>query len=169
VAGRPTDSHADRNYGGAGRARAGHGRVSRLQRPASRTAGRFFSIRPDGSDRQRVVDPGREPAVSADGRTLVFQRGRNLYIANRSGGDVRQVTDTPEAELTPSFSPSGNKILYATDRTIDNPAQIYTVRVDGSDRTRLTQGESSSDQPEYSPNGNRTSSPAGVAHLICRS
>jgi Tol biopolymer transport system component len=42
---------------------------------------------------------------------------------------------------------SGNKILYAT--------QIYTVRIDGTDRTRLTQGERSSAEPEYSPNGNR--------------
>ncbi len=106
--------------------------------------GAIFSIRPDGSDRQRLVDPGRQPAVSADGRTIVFQHRGNLYTANRSGGDVRQVTDTPTAELTPSFSPSGNKILYATERTIDDPAQIYTVRVDGSDRTRLTQNERSS-------------------------
>jgi Tol biopolymer transport system component len=116
--------------------------------------GAIFSIRPDGSDRQRLIDAGRQPAVSADGRTIVFQRRGNIYTANLSGGDVRQVTDTPEAEVTPSFSPSGNKILYATDKTADNPAQIYTVRVDGSDRTRLTQGQRSSGEPEYSPNGN---------------
>ena len=117
--------------------------------------GAIFSIRPDGSDRQRLVGSGRQPAVSADGRTIVFQRSGNLYTANRSGGEVRQITDTPKAELTPSFSPSGNKIVYATDRTIDDPAQIYTVGVDGTGRTRLTQSERSSLEPEYSPNGNR--------------
>jgi Tol biopolymer transport system component len=132
--------------------------------------GAIFSIRPDGGDRQRLVDAGREPAVSADGMTIVFQRAGNLYTANRSGGDVRQVTDTPKAERTPSFSPSGNKLLYATDKTIDDPAQIYTVRVDGTERTRLTQNELSSFEPEYSPNGNkiaftrqgRPPDPAGV-------
>jgi hypothetical protein len=51
-------------------------------------SGAIFSIRPDGSDRQRLVDSGRQPAVSADGRTIVFQRSGNLYTANRSGGEV---------------------------------------------------------------------------------
>jgi TolB protein len=117
--------------------------------------GAIFSIKPDGSDRQLVVDPGLEPAVSADGKTIVFRRGRNLFTANRFGDDVRRVTDTPKPELTPSFSPSGNKIVYSTDQTAAEPAQIFTVRVDGTDRTQLTHGKHSSLEPEYSPNGNR--------------
>ena len=115
----------------------------------------IYSIRPDGSDRDRIVDRGQEPAVSADGRTIVFRRRADLYTANRTGGDVQQLTETDVAERSPSFSPSGNKILFATAGAGGNPAQIFTVRQDGSDRTRLTQGDRPSSDPEYSPNGNR--------------
>ena len=41
----------------------------------------ILSIQPDGSDRQRLIDRGREPAVSADGRQIVFMRGGDLYLA----------------------------------------------------------------------------------------
>jgi Tol biopolymer transport system component len=115
----------------------------------------IFSIEPDGSGRERVADQGREPAVSADGRRIVYVKGGDLYTANRSGGDEVQVTDTPVVERQPSFSPSGNKLLFATDTTVHNPGHIFTVRVDGGDRTQLTQSERADSDPEYSPDGNK--------------
>ena len=115
----------------------------------------IFSIQPDGSDRQRLIDRGREPAVSADGRQIVFMRGGDLYLATRSGSDIVQVTDTDEAERNPSFSPSGNKLLFATDSTGGKPGHIFTMRTDGGDRTRLTQSQRPDSDPSFSPNGNK--------------
>jgi Tol biopolymer transport system component len=115
--------------------------------------GTIFSIRPDGSDRERVVDPGREPAVSADGKTVVFTREGDIYTANRSGGNVNQVTTAKKDEMDPSFSPNGNKILFATAQVGGKPGQIFTVRAEGGDRTRLTKAPRSGDEPEYSPDG----------------
>ena len=114
----------------------------------------IFSIQPDGSDRQRLIDRGREPAVSADGRQIVFMRGGDLYLATRSGSDIVQVTDTAEAERNPSFSPSGNKLLFATDSTGGKPGHIFTMRTDGGDRTRLTQSQRRDSDPSFSPTGN---------------
>jgi Tol biopolymer transport system component len=115
--------------------------------------GAIFSIRPDGSDRQRVVDPGREPAVSADGNTIVFTREGDIYTASRSGGNVNQVTTANKDEMDPSFSPNGNKILFATASVGGKTGQIFTVRAEGGDRTRLTKAPRSGSEPEYSPNG----------------
>ena len=115
----------------------------------------IFSIQPDGSDRQRLIDRGREPAVSADGRQIVFMRGGDLYLATRSGSDIVQVTDTAEAERNPSFSPSGNKLLFATDSTGGKPGHIFTMRTDGGDRTRLTQSQRPDSDPSFSPTGNK--------------
>jgi Tol biopolymer transport system component len=126
--------------------------------------GAIFSIRPDGSDRERVVDPGREPAVSADGTTIVFTREGDIYTASRSGGNVNQVTTAKRDEADPSFSPNGNKIIFAAR------GQIFTVRAEGGDRTPLRGGG----DPEYSPNGDTIvfsrdtpfPSPTAVAHLF---
>jgi TolB protein len=114
----------------------------------------IFSIDPDGSGRERVADRGREPAVSADGKRIVYVKGGDLYTANRSGGDEEQVTNTQVVERHPSFSPSGNKLLFATDTTVNKPGHIFTVRTDGGDRTQLTQSERPDSQPAYSPDGN---------------
>jgi TolB protein len=115
----------------------------------------IFSIEPDGTGRERVADRGREPAVSADGQRIVYVKGGDLYTASRSGGDEVQVTDTPVVERQPSFSPSGNKLLFATDTTVHKPGHIFTVRTDGGDRTQLTQSERADSDPEYSPDGDK--------------
>jgi TolB protein len=119
------------------------------------SASAIFSIDPDGSGRERLVDRGREPAVSADGKRIVYVKGGDLYTANRSGGDEVQVTDTPVVERHPSFSPSGNKLLFATNSTVNKPGHIFTVRTDGGDRTQLTQSEHGDSEPAYSPDGNK--------------
>jgi Tol biopolymer transport system component len=130
--------------------------------------GAIFSIRPDGSDRQKIVDPGREPAVSADGKTIVFTREGDIYTASRSGGNVNQVTTAQRDERDPSFSPNGNKILF-----VGRGGDFFTVRAEGGDRTRLPKSRFGSD-PEYSPNGNTIvfsrdtpfPSPTSVEHLF---
>jgi Tol biopolymer transport system component len=131
--------------------------------------GDIFSIRPDGSDRRLIIENGREPAVSADGTKIVFVRGGDLFTADRLGGSEQQVTATDDvAERNPSFSPSGNKILFNTDRSTadgEDPSQIhasqiFTVRWDGAERTLVTgrsgqPGGQANFDPEYSPNGKR--------------
>jgi len=115
----------------------------------------IFSIDPDGRGREKIVDRGREPAISADGKRLAFVRGGDLYTAGRLGGDPEQVVDASAKITSPAFAPSGNRIAYATAPTGGNPGHIFTVRVDGSDRTALTKSERSDESPEFSPGGGK--------------
>lgn len=114
-----------------------------------------FSIDPDGSGREKIVDGAREPAISADGKRLAYTKGGDLFTAGRLGGDPEEVIDTKAKIKSPAFSPSGNRIAYATAATGGNPGHIFTVRVDGSDRTALTKSESSDESPEFSPGGGK--------------
>lgn len=115
----------------------------------------IFSIDPDGSDRQQIVDGAREPAISADGKQLAYTKGGDLYTAGRLGGGPEQVIDTQAKVTSPSFAPSGNRIVYATASTGRNPGHIFTVRLDGSERTAITKSESSDESPEFSPGGGK--------------
>ena len=112
------------------------------------------SVDPQGGDRNKVTQ-GQEPAVSPNGRLIAFVRRGDIFTCNRIGGDERQVTDTPVVERTPSFSPSGNQLVFATDRRNGVGGDIVSIRADGSDRERLTVSEHVDFSPSYSPSGNK--------------
>ena len=112
------------------------------------------SVKPEGSDRTRVAE-GIEPAVSPNGSEIAYARRGDLYLAARGGTDEIQITNTPEVERTPSFSPSGNRLVFATERHQGEDGHIFSMRTDGGDRTRLTQSEQADFSPSYSPSGNK--------------
>jgi Tol biopolymer transport system component len=49
-----------------------------------------------------------------------LQRGGDIYVSDRRGTLLRQVTDNGRADSTPCWSPCGNFIMYSTT-DIDNP------------------------------------------------
>jgi TolB protein len=114
----------------------------------------IVSVDPQGGDRTKVTQ-GQEPAVSPNGRVIAFIRRGDIYICNKIGGDLLQLTDTPVVERTPSWSPYGNQLVFATDRRNGVGGDIVSIRGDGSDRERLTVSENVDFSPSYSPSGNK--------------
>jgi TolB protein len=85
------------------------------------------------------------PAWSPDGRRIAFSASRgeptdDLFLMRSDGGGVRRVTRTPFVdEWTPRFSPDGTRLLF-TSSEMGRQTLLETARLDGSDRTALTQG-----------------------------
>ena len=50
---------------------------------------RIFTIRPDGTDRQLVVQDGKDPVWSPDGRKIAFTRDGHVYTVNSDGTGER--------------------------------------------------------------------------------
>ena len=72
------------------------------------------------------------------------------------GSDRERLTVSEHVDFSPSYSPSGNKIVFV--RAFNHPAvrQILKMDSDGSNRVQLTSSNFfSSEHPTWSPDGNR--------------
>lgn len=88
-------------------------------------------------------------AISPDGKLIVYalvepdgQKPKSrLYMSRSDGvGGATGLTDGRQLDLTPMFNPSGDAIVFSSDRG-GGPMQVWSIPVDGqSGATRLTAG-----------------------------
>ena len=79
---------------------------------------------------------------SPDGRQLVFNRFNNgrpqIYTINIDGTDLRQLTDSPSSDFTPTWSHDGQTIYFSTDRF--GRVEIARISINGGTVERVTNG-----------------------------
>lgn len=123
----------------------------------------IWTMNADGTEFRQLTDtPGRdiEPDWSPDGSTIVFSSARDaetdvqLYLMDADGGNQRRLMPFVAADyLGPRWSPDGQWIAFFTN--VDGTLEVYKVRPDGSDLTRLTANASNNFMPDWSPDGQR--------------
>ncbi len=110
------------------------------------------------------------PAPTVTG-TIAFERvvtpliGGNgdIYVVNTDGTGLKQLTDDPAWEESPSWSPDGSKIAWVVGEGIDpdiapafdyqpTPA-VWVMNADGSGKVQLTTDRVHGDHPTWSPDG----------------
>ncbi len=91
-----------------------------------------------------------------DGRLAIWTaRDGNdeVYLMNVDGSDLINLTNYPEFDGLPDWSPDGTKVAFVSYRN-DN-VDIYVMNADGSDVTRLTDVEGEDGTPFWSPDGTK--------------
>lgn len=117
---------------------------------------------------RRVIGLGLFPTWSPVDDRIVFQRARqrgtrwfSIWTVELRGEDVSPPTEIAvsanAAIITPAWSPDGKRVVFCTvidpaadEHTRPTQADVWVVGVDGSDRTKLTQGEFANLQPVWS-------------------
>jgi TolB protein len=144
----------------------------------------IYTMQGDGSDVRRLTNrPGPDggPFFSWDGQQIAF-RGRalsqgeemsdyqallkqglwrptslELFVMDREGRNLRQVTKLGGANFAPSWHPDGKRLIFASN--IHDPKgrdfDIYMINVDGTGLERITFNDTFDGFPMFSPDGTK--------------
>lgn len=101
------------------------------------------------------------PAISPDGKQIVFSRGwvdkvkdqlrSNLWIIDRDGKRLRELTAGPWRDSSPVWSPDGARIAFVSDR--DGTSQIHVLWLDTREVAQLTRVPKAPSGLRWSPDG----------------
>jgi TolB protein len=115
----------------------------------------IYRMSASGGEAQRVTFSGNyniSPRISPDGKSLAYisrRQGRfQLFMLDLSNGQEQRLSDTVKDE-SPSFSPNGKYIMYATES--GHRGSLAVVSVDGRVKHRLTTQAGDIREPTWGP------------------
>lgn len=96
------------------------------------------------------------PAINRDGNRVVFASNRNaywdIYILNLNDGQITRLTDTPEFDGNPAWSPDDQWIVYET--LVGEQMEISILSTSNPDQIfQLTDDPAFDGNPAWSPQG----------------
>ena len=95
--------------------------------------------------------------LSPDRKQLLVARGAppniDVFLFDSAGTPVRKLTDQPNFDYQPRWSPDGQRLVYVSVR--ENRQVIITMRADGTEPTQLTANGVQNSEPAWSPDGRR--------------
>ena len=121
----------------------------------------IYLMNADGTGLERLTTHPRGdsyPALSPDGAKIAFVSSRvsagDVYTMNVDGSDIKRLTNNVAGAYqfrgyagAPAWSPDGLRIAFHAER------DIFVIRPDGSNLTRLTSHPADDRSPTWSPDG----------------
>jgi Tol biopolymer transport system component len=116
----------------------------------------IWTVGIDGSDLTQFRE-GNFPTWSPDGSKIAFEYDNDIWIMNADGRQLTQLTATRDfGEYKPSFSPDGQKIVFVSNETDESSPRdfnIWTMRIDGTEKTQVTELPAWDSWPIWKGNG----------------
>ena len=101
---------------------------------------------------------GGGPVISPDGERILFldriDDNTELCLVNVDGSGFVNLSQSPSKEMTPTFSPDGARIAFASNRAAGTSTfEIYVMNADGTDPKMIYGDRAMSISPNWSPDG----------------
>ena len=92
---------------------------------------------------------------SPDGERLVFPIDDDLWLIDRTGDNLTQLTSQPGFEAFPDWSPDGARIAFIRFADVDDIGDLHIVDADGGNDLLLVAGvpKRAISMPDWSPDG----------------
>jgi dipeptidyl aminopeptidase/acylaminoacyl peptidase len=128
-------------------------------------AGAAFAQQPRLLTKETLMDMEAvgSPSISPDGRHILFTRTwvdkmkdqsqSNVWITDREGRRVRELTPGPWRDTSPVWSPNGEQLAFLSDR--DGTTQLHVMWLDTREVAQLTRLEHAPGSIRWSPDGTR--------------
>jgi len=104
----------------------------------------------------RVDERYARPLWAPDGQSFAVSIDRdgvrNVYLHDLRTRTTREIVRSPGRDLPMGFSPSGDTLLFHSDRS-GGVYQVYTVEVSTGRENQLTTGPAQNGAPTWSPDG----------------
>ena len=104
-----------------------------------------------GFARAETVRLAHDPALSPDGKTLVFSWRNDLWSVPSTGGAAVKLTSHPGLDASPAFSPDGTQIAFISDRS--GSKQVHVMPAQGGPARQITYHTEGFDVREWTPDG----------------
>lgn len=109
---------------------------------------RRVSFTLEGADFDPEVDPTGKFVVYASTR---HRTQSDIYVKSIDGAAVTQLTSDPAADMMPTFSPDGQQIAFASERS--GNWDIYVMEARGGQAVQITDSPAHEIHPSFSPDG----------------
>ena len=132
----------------------------------------------DGKNQRNLTNHPSDdyaPSWSPDGTRIAFMSDRDghvpkgdvlptfeIYLMDADGGNQQNLTNDPNSDLSPSWSPDGKRIAFVSYRDGKVHAihgwptsEIYVMDADGGNPQNLTNNSDDDFHPAWSPDGKR--------------
>src|SRR5688572_7915642 len=111
----------------------------------------------DGGEPRKIIEGGRNPNWSWDGKRLVFEREYDVWTANADGSDQRRVEGVPTQDLlledrNPAFSPDGLLIAFF-EKDKGPMGDIWVIPSKGGQPRQLTFDSNLGGTPAWTADG----------------
>lgn len=142
----------------------------------------LYTMKTDGTDQKRITNiPGYDGGAffSPDSTMICFRASRpkndmelnkyrellsqglvepsrlEIYISDINGSNMLKVTDNGAANFCPYFHPSGQSIIYASNKMDPKKRNfdLFLIDLDGSNEKRITFHQTFDGFPMFSPDG----------------
>lgn len=99
------------------------------------------------------------PCYSPDGTRIVFaglKDGKShIFMINRSGYNLKQLTYSAYRDFSPCYSPDGNRIAFISTDSASEPGEIWMMAPSGVGLEQLTINDYFEGSPTFSPDGRK--------------